>query len=83
MSKVKAVVAILMVLAAFASVRQPVRHADIGGLFGSYWGGWAAAAGAIVGGIGGGLAGSAIAPGPGTVLGEMSGSDIGMLVGGA
>ena len=83
MRKLKAVTALAMLVASMAFVPRQVVRSDLGGLVGSYWGAVGAAVGAIAGGIVGGLAGSAIAPGPGTVIGEMSGSDLGMLVGGA
>jgi len=83
MRKLKAVLTLLAVFGSLAVVMKPARQADMGGLFGSTWGAAGAYVGTIVGGIAGGLAGSAIAPGPGTVIGEMTGSDLGMLVGAA
>lgn len=82
--KLTALAAILMVTATIGLAPTTMRpQADLGGLVGSYWGAIGAAVGAVAGGVVGGLAGSAIAPGPGSVIGEMSGSDLGMLVGGA
>jgi hypothetical protein len=83
MRKVKATLVFAGLLTAFSVVARPARPADIGAAIGGNWGAWGALAGGIIGGIAGGLAGSAILPGPGTVVGEMTGSDLGIIVGGA
>jgi hypothetical protein len=83
MRRVRAAVALVVLLVGMGLAPYAATRTDVGGMIGGRWGLIGAGIGAIGGGILGGLAGSFLAPGPATVIGEMSGSDLGMLVGGA
>lgn len=83
----------LLVLAAFglamiSHLSEPP-SSDLGYLFGKKatrndtWAAVGAAVGCVAGAIGGGLLGNLLAPGPGGVIGALSGKDLGIIIGGA
>lgn len=88
----KAILALLILVAfglAMISHLSEPPSSDLGWLVGkktrrgATWMAAGAAIGCVAGAIGGGILGSMLAPGPGTVLGALTGKDLGIILGGA
>jgi len=88
----KTILALLILIAfglAMISHLSEPPSSDLGWLVGKkttrkeVWAAAGAAVGMVVGAIAGGILGNILAPGPGTVLGCLTGKDLGMIGGGA